>query len=71
MLRQTKLKPTSNYAKSIKTFVVSYKKEKEDYIIEESLDMKNVLGSNEFWKTMRPFLSDKNTVFPQLSIEKE
>ena len=29
----------------------------------ESLDMKNVLDSKEFWKTMRPFLSDKNTVF--------
>ena len=36
----------------------------------ESLDMKNVLDSKEFWKTMRPFLSDKNTVFSQISIEK-
>ena len=34
----------------------------------ESLDMKNVLDS--FWKTMRPFLSDKNTVFSQIIIEK-
>ena len=32
--------------------------------------MKNVLQSKEFWKTMRPFLSDKNTVFSQISIEK-
>ena len=32
--------------------------------------MKNVLDSNEFWKTMRPFLSDKNTVFLQISIGK-
>ena len=32
--------------------------------------MKTVLDSKEFWKTMRPFLSDKNTVFSQISIEK-
>ena len=32
--------------------------------------MKNVLQSKEFWKTMRPVLSDKNTVFSQISIEK-
>ena len=31
--------------------------------------MKNVLDSKAFWKTMRPFLSDK-TVFSQISIEK-
>ena len=33
--------------------------------------MKSVLDSKEFWKTMRPFLSDKNTVFSQISIEKD
>ena len=32
--------------------------------------MKNVLDSRKFWKTMGPFLSDKNTVFSQISIEK-
>ena len=32
--------------------------------------MKTVLDSKEFWKTMRPFLSDKNTVFSQVGIEK-
>ena len=32
--------------------------------------MKNILDSKEFWKTMRPFLSDKNTVFSQISIGK-
>ena len=32
-----------------------YKKERRKYY--ESLDMKNVLDSKEFWKTMRPFLS--------------
>ena len=43
-----------------------YKRERRKYY--ESLDMKNVLDSKEFWKTMRPFLSDKNTVMPQISI---
>ena len=32
--------------------------------------MKNVLHSKEFWKTRRPFLSDKNKVFSQISIGK-
>ena len=32
--------------------------------------MKNVLDIKTFWKTMGPFLSDKNTVFSQISIEK-
>ena len=36
----------------------------------ESLDMKNVLHSKKFWKTMTPFLPDKNTVFSQISIKK-
>ena len=44
-----------------------YKSERRKYY--ESLDMKNVLDNNEFWKTMRPFLSDKNAVFSQISIE--
>ena len=35
-----------------------YKWERRKYY--ESLDMKNVLDSKKFWKTMRPFLSDKN-----------
>ena len=45
-----------------------YKKERRKYC--ESLDMKNVLDSKKFWKTMRPFLSDKNTVFSQTNIKK-
>ena len=45
-----------------------YKKERRKYY--EYFDVKNVLDSKEFWKTMRPFLSDKNTVFSQISIEK-
>ena len=35
-----------------------YKRERRKYY--ESLDMKNVLDSKKFWKTMGPFLSDKN-----------
>ena len=45
-----------------------YKRERRKYY--ESLDRKNALDSKEFRKTMRPFLSDKNTVFLQISIEK-
>ena len=33
--------------------------------------MKNFLGNKEFWETIRPFLSDKNTVFSQISIKKK
>ena len=36
----------------------------------ESLNMKNVLDSKEFWKTMRPFLYYKNIVFSQISMER-
>ena len=45
-----------------------YKRERKKYY--GSLGMKNVLDSKNFWKTMGPFLSDKNTVFSQISIEK-
>ena len=46
-----------------------YKRERRKYC--ESLDMKNVLDSKKFWKTMRPFLSDKNIVFSQTNIKKK
>ena len=45
-----------------------HKRERRKYY--ESLDTKNVLDSKKFWKTMRPFLSDKNAVFTQISIKK-
>ena len=32
--------------------------------------MKNVMDNKEFWKTMRSFSSDKNSIFLQISIEK-
>ena len=32
--------------------------------------MKKVLDNREFWKTMKPFSSDKNTIFSQISIQK-
>ena len=46
-----------------------YKRERRKYY--ESLDMKNVLDSKEFWKTMRPFLSDKSTIFSQIRIQRK
>ena len=45
-----------------------HKRERRKYY--ESLDMKKVLDNKELCKTMRPFLSDKNTVFSQIRIEK-
>ena len=45
-----------------------YKTEKRKYY--DSFDTKNILDSKEFWKVMRPFLSNKNTFFSQISIEK-
>ena len=45
-----------------------YKRERRKYY--ESLEMKNVLDSKTFWKTMRRFVSDKNSVFSQISIKK-
>ena len=45
-----------------------YKRERRKYY--EPLDMKNVFDSKEIWKTRRPFLYDKNTVFSQIGIEK-
>ena len=44
------------------------KEERSKYY--ESVDMKNVLDSKKFWKTTGPFLSDENTVFSQINIEK-
>ena len=32
--------------------------------------MKNVMDNKEFWKTMRSFSTDKNSIFLQISIEK-
>ena len=45
-----------------------YKREGRKYY--ESFDMKNVLNCKYFWKIMRPFLSDRNTVFSQITLEK-
>ena len=62
---QTDLKLHKKYKNFCSTL---YKRERRKY--SEPLDMKNVLDSKEFWKTMRPFLFDRNTVFSQISIEK-
>ena len=32
------------------------------------LDLKNMTDNKEFWKTVKPFLSDKVTTFPKISL---
>ena len=59
--KHLKSKPQTNlklYKKHKNFFSKLHKRERRKYY--ESLDMKNVLDSKKFWKTMRPFLSDKN-----------
>ena len=34
----------------------------------ERLHLKNVTANKEFWKTVKPFLSDKVTTFPKISL---
>ena len=43
-----------------------YKKERKKYY--EMLDLKNVTDNKEFWKTVKPFLSDKVITFPKISL---
>ena len=43
-----------------------YKKGTKKY--HEMLDLKNVTDKKEFWKTVKPFLSDKVTTFPKTSL---
>ena len=38
-----------------------YKKERKKYY--ERLDLNNVTDNKKFWKTVKPFLSDKTTLF--------
>ena len=66
---KTKVQTDLKLSKKHKNFCSKiYKRERRKYY--EPLDMKNVLDSKEFWKTRGPFLSNKNTVFSQISIEK-
>ena len=66
---KTKVQTDLKLSKKHKNFCSKiYKRERRKYY--ELLDMKNVLDSKEFWKTRGPFLSNKNTVFSQISIEK-
>ena len=43
-----------------------YKKERKKYY--ERLDWNNVTDNKKFWKTVKPFLSDKVTTFPQIKL---
>ena len=58
--RKTKTQTTLKLYKKHKNFYSKlYKWERRKNY--EYYDMKNVLDSKAFWKTMRPFLSDKNS----------
>ena len=65
-ISKLKLKPTSNYTKSIKILTVSYTRGKE-----ENIRTKNVLDSKEFSKKMRPIFCLINTMYSQISIGKD
>ena len=41
---------------------------KKNKIYHEMLDLKNVTTNKELWKTVKPFLSDKVTTFPAISL---
>ena len=43
-----------------------YKKEIKKYY--ERLDLNNITNSKKFWKTVKPFLSDKVTTFPHITL---
>ena len=43
-----------------------YKKERKKYY--KMLDLKNVTDNKEFWKAVKPSLSDKVTTFPKISL---
>ena len=43
-----------------------YKKERKKYY--ERLDLNNVTDNKKFWKTVKPFLFDKVTTFPKISL---
>ena len=43
-----------------------YKKERKKYY--ERLDLNNVTDNKKFWKTVKPFLFDKVTTFPQITL---
>ena len=45
---------------------VNYIKKNKTY--HEMLDLKNVTTNKELWKTVKPFLSDKVTTFPAISL---
>ena len=43
-----------------------YKKEREKYF--EKLNVKKVMGNNEFWKTVKPFLSDRGNSSSKITL---
>ena len=43
-----------------------YKKESKKYY--QRLDLNNVTNNKKFWKSVKPFLSEKLTTFPEISL---
>ena len=64
-----KNKTTENLKNLIKNKEVSavnyIKKEKKCY---ERQDLNNVIDNKKFWKAVKPYLSDKYTTFPKISL---
>ena len=58
---------TLNLIKSRGNSALNYikKRRKNAY---EMLDLKNMTDNKELWKTVKPFLSDKVTTFPKISL---
>ena len=56
---------TSNLSKNQRYFrSILYKKERKKYC--KRLDLNNAIDKKKFWKTVKLFLSDKVTTFPQI-----
>ena len=54
-----------SYKKQMNFCCKLYNTERKKY---EMLDLKNVTDNKEFWKTVKPFISDKVTTFPKTSL---
>ena len=57
---------TLNLIKSRGISAVNYIKKRKKYY--KMLDLKNVTDNKEFWKAVKPSLSDKVTTFPKISL---
>ena len=66
---KTKTKENLNLYKKQRNFCSKlYKKERKRYY--DTLNTKDITDNKQFWKTIKPFLSDKNVNTSQITIEK-